>query len=173
MILTLPDSELFFKVSQGEEIADRIKAFLFLPVASLHLAIMPGCVRTNELVLDTKIKSSFLKKGLDVPFTVGKTVGKFKIVVSPDTFYSDASAGIPLPQSLQEAGGGAGGLLRISRQEAEPGELVNGSILKQAQLRVRDAAAGNNLHFHPVLQDKSSVGKVLGCKPSSPAGTSL
>ena len=72
MILTLPDSELFFKVSRGEERADRIKAFLALPVAALHLAIMPGHVRTNELVLDTKIKSSFLKKGLDVPFTVGK-----------------------------------------------------------------------------------------------------
>ena len=128
MILTLPDSELFFKVSQGEEIADRIKAFLVLPVAALRLAIMPGCVRTNELVLDTKIKSSFLKKGLDVPFTVGKTVGKFKIVVSPDTFYSDASAGIPLHQPLQEVGGGVGGLLRTGRQEAEPGELVKQSI---------------------------------------------
>ena len=128
MILTLPDSELFFKVSQGEERADRIKAFLLLPVAALHLAIMPGRVRTNQLMLDAQLSSSFLKKGLDVPFTVEKTVGKFKTVVSPDTFYSDASAGIPLHQSLQEAGGGAGGLLRISRQEAEPGELVKQSI---------------------------------------------
>ena len=167
------NSELFFKVSQGEERADRIKAFLYLPVAALYLVVMPGCVRTNELVLDTKSKSSFLKKGLDVPFTVGKTVGKFKTVVRLDTFCSDASAGIPLHQPLQEAGGGVSGLLWTGRQEAEPGELVNGSILKQAQLRVRDAAAGDNLHFHPVLQDKSSVGKVLGCKPSSPAGTSL
>ena len=122
------NSELFFKVSQGEERADRIKAFLALPVAALHLAIMPGRVRTNQLMLDAQLSSSFQKKGLDVPFTVGKTVGKFKIVVSPDTFYSDASAGIPLHQSLQEAGGGAGGLLRISRQEAEPGELVKQSI---------------------------------------------
>lgn len=97
--------ELFFEIRQGEENVNRTKAFLVLPVAVLYLAIMPGRVRTNELVLDTKIMSSFLKKGLDVPFTVGKTVGKFKIVVSPDTFYSDASAGIPLHQSLQEAGG--------------------------------------------------------------------
>ena len=66
------DSELFFKVSQREESVNRIKAFLVLPVAALHLAIMPGHVRTNEHVLDTKIKSSFLKKGLDVSFAVGK-----------------------------------------------------------------------------------------------------
>lgn len=121
-----------FKVSQGEERMDRIKAFLVLSVAELHLAIMPRCVRTNELVLDTKIMSSFLKKGLNVPFTVGKTVGKFKTVVSLDTFHKDALAGIPLHQPFQEAGGGVGGLIRIGRQETEPGELVNGGILKQA-----------------------------------------
>ena len=59
-----------------------IEPLIVLPVAALHLAVMPRCIRTNELVLDTKIISSFLKKGLDVPFTVGKTVGKFKTVAS-------------------------------------------------------------------------------------------
>ena len=165
--------ELFFEIRQGEENVNRTKAFLVLPVAVLYLAIMPGHVRTNQLMLDAQLSSSFLKKGLDVPFTVEKTVGKFKTVVSPDTCCSDASAGIPLHQPLQEVGGGVSGLLWTGRQETEPGELVNSSILKQKQFRVRDAAAGDDLHIHPVLQDKSSVGKVLGCKPSSPAGTSL
>ena len=83
----------------------------------------------------------------------------------------DALVGIPLHQPLQEVGGGVGGLLRKSRQEAEPGELDNGGILKQAQFQVNDAAAGDNLHIHPVLQDESSAGK--GCKPfSSSVGTS-
>ena len=90
------NSKLFVKVSQREERADRIKAFLVFPVAAFHLAIMSGCVRTNELVLDTKLMRSFLKKGLDVPFTVGKTVGKFKTVVSLDAFHTDPPAGIPL-----------------------------------------------------------------------------
>ena len=66
------NSELFFKISQGEGSVDRIKAFLVLPVAALEFAIMPGCVSTNELMPDSQVGSSFLKKGLDVPFTVGK-----------------------------------------------------------------------------------------------------
>ena len=32
--------------------------------------------------------------------------------------------------------------------QAEPGELVNGGILEQTQLRVSDAAAGNDFHIH-------------------------
>lgn len=55
-------SKLFLKVSQREERVDRIKAFLALPVAALHFAIMPGRVRANELVMDTKIKGGFLKR---------------------------------------------------------------------------------------------------------------
>ena len=39
-------------------------------------------------------------------------------------------------------------MLRIGGQEAEPGELVNGGTLEQAQLRVSDAAAGNYFHIH-------------------------
>ena len=85
------NSELFFKVSQGEERVDRIKAFLFLPVAALYLVIMPGRVRTNELVLDTKIKNSFLKKGLDVPIAVGK-----RLINSKPSSVRTHSARMPL-----------------------------------------------------------------------------
>ena len=65
-------SDLFLKALQREKGVKRIKAFLVLPVAALEFAIMPGCVRTNELMPDSQVGSSFLKKGLDVPFTVGK-----------------------------------------------------------------------------------------------------
>ena len=43
------NSELFLKVIQREERADRIKAFLVFPVAAFHLAIMSGRVRTDQL----------------------------------------------------------------------------------------------------------------------------
>ena len=142
------NGELFVKVSQREERADRIKAFLIFPVAAFHLAIMSGSVRANQFMLDTQLSGGFLKKGLNIPFTVGKTVSKFKAVVSLDTFHANAPAGIPLHQPLQKVGGGAGGLLRIGGQEAEPGELVNGGILEQAQLRVCDTAARDDLHIH-------------------------
>lgn len=55
-------------------------------------------------------------------------------------------------------------------RKAEPGELVNGSILKQTQFRVSSAAARDDLYIHPVLQDKSSAGE--GCKPFSSVGAS-
>ena len=126
------NSELFVKVSQREERVDRIKAFLVFPVAALHFAIMPGRVRANELMADSQVGSGFLKKGGDVSMTVGKTISKFKTVISLDTFHMDTLAGIPLHQPFQEVSRGIGGLLRISRQETKPGELVNGGILEQA-----------------------------------------
>ena len=46
------DSELFLKVSQREERTNRIEAFLVFPVAAFHLAIVPGCVRTDQFMPD-------------------------------------------------------------------------------------------------------------------------
>lgn len=129
------DSKLFLKVSQREERVDRIKAFLVFLMAVLDLAIMLGRVRTNELVLDAKIMGSFLKKGLDIP------------------------ADIPLHQPFQKVSRGAGGLLWIGGQEAELGELINGGVLEQTQLRVSDAAAGDDLHIH--LDSFSRMGHLL------------
>ena len=154
---------------------DRVKAFLVFPVAALHFAIVPWGVGADELVADAKISGGFLKKGLDIPFAVGKTVCKLKTVVGLDTFHANAPAGIPLDQAFQKVGGGIGRLLRIGGQETKPGELVNGGILEQAQLRVSNAAA--ELLSHPpgsFLPDTSSAGKVLAYKPysSSPVGTS-
>ena len=125
------DGKLLLKVRQRKERVKRIKEFLVFPMAALHFAIMPGRVRANELMADAQVGSGFLKKGLDVPFAVGKTISKFKTVISLDTFHMDTLAGIPLHQPFQEISGGIGGLLRISRQETKPGELVSGGILEQ------------------------------------------
>ena len=142
------DSELFLKVSQREERTNRIEAFLVFPVAALYFSVVSWGVRADELVADAKISGSLFKKGLDIPFAVGKTVCKFKTVVGLNTFHTDTPAGIPLHQPLQKVSGGVGRLLRIGGQKTESGELVNGGILEQAQLRVSNAAAGNDLHIH-------------------------
>ena len=161
------DSKLLLEVSQREERVDRVKAFLVFPVATLHFAIVPWGVGADELVADAKISGGFLKNGLDIPFAVGKTVCKLKTVVGLDTFHANAPAGIPLDQAFQKVGGGIGRLLRIGGQETEPGELVNGGILEQAQLRVSNAAAGNYFHIHldPFSGQSQILCKLhLGCK---------
>ena len=105
------NKELFLKVSQREERAGRIKAFLVFPVTALHLAIMSGRVGMDPLMLDAQLSGGFLKKGLDIQFTVGKTVCKFKTLVNLDTFHTDTSADIPRYQLLQEVRGGVSRLL--------------------------------------------------------------
>lgn len=84
--------------------------------------------------MDTELSGSFLKKDLGVSFTVGKTVGKLKTVVDLDTFHADTSVGVPFYLPFQEVGGRISGLLRISSQEAEPGELVYCGVPEQVQL---------------------------------------
>ena len=113
------NGKLFLKVRQREERPDRIKAFLIFPVAAFHLAIVSGCVRANQFMLNPQLGGGFFKKGLDIALTAGKTVGKLKTIVSLDTFHMDAPAGIPLHQPFQKVGRGIGGLLRIGGQEAE------------------------------------------------------
>ena len=71
-------SKLFFKISQGEERVARIEAFVIFSVTALHLAVMSGSIRADEFMLNTKLGGCFLKKGLNIPFAVGKTVGKSK-----------------------------------------------------------------------------------------------
>ncbi len=68
------NSELFLKVIRREEKMNSIKVFLLFLETALHLAIMPGRVGANKLMLNTQLSGSFLKKGLDIPFTVGKTL---------------------------------------------------------------------------------------------------
>jgi len=54
-------SKLFGEVLQGEEGMAGIKAFLVLPVAALHFAVVSGCIGTDQLVLDSQVSSSTLK----------------------------------------------------------------------------------------------------------------
>ena len=123
------DSKLLVKVIKREKAVTGIKALLVLPVAAFHLAIVAGCVGTDELVADTQLSGGGFKESRQVPFTVGETIGELKSVVCLDTLHPDAPAGIPLEQLFQEIGGGTGGLLRVGGQEAQACKLVNRSVL--------------------------------------------
>ena len=142
------DGKLFGKVIQGVKAAAGIEAFLVLAVTTLHFTVVARRVGTDELVPDTQLGGSGLKQSREIPLAVGKTVGEFKAVIRLDAFHADSSAGIPLEQLFQKIRRGIGGLLRISGQEAQTGELINGGVLKQAQFRVSDAAAGDHLHIY-------------------------
>ena len=50
-------------------------------------------------------------------------------------------------------------LFRVGSQEAQAGELVNGGILVQTQLRVCDTPAGNDLHIY--LDPLTGIGHLL------------
>lgn len=88
--------------------------------------VFPFC----HISLDTQFSGSFLKKYRNIPFAVGKAVGKLKTVVCLDTFHTDAPAGIPLDQPFQEIRGGIRKLFFVDHQEAEPRIPVNGDVLE-------------------------------------------
>ena len=64
-------------------------------MASFHLAVMPWCIRANELVADAQLIGGIFKQGRDDPLRIGKTVGKLKAIVGLNTFHGDAPASIP------------------------------------------------------------------------------
>ena len=128
--------ELSGEVIQGVKTVAGIEALLILAVTTLHFTVVAGRVGADKLVADTKLGGSGLKQSGEIPLAVGETIGKFKAVVRLDALHADSSAGIPLEQLFQKIRRGIGGLLRISGQEAQTGELINGGVLKQAQFRV-------------------------------------
>ena len=110
-----------------------IEAFLVLPVATFHLAVVTWGVGTDEFMTDTQTGSSSLKEGGQIPLAVGKTVGELKAIVGLDAFHPNAPTGIPFEQLSEEISRRVGVLLGVGGQEAQPCKLVNGSVLKQAE----------------------------------------
>lgn len=153
------EGELLCKVIQGVEAVAGVKASLVLPVAALHFSVVAGRVGTDEFVADAQPGSGGLKEGGQIPPAVGKAVGKLKAIVCLDTFHPDTPACIPLEQPFQEVGGGVGALFRIGSQEAQTCELINGGVLEQAKLRVRNAPAGHHLHVY--LDPLAGIGHLL------------
>jgi len=152
-------SELSGEVIQGVEAAAGIEAFLILAVTTLHFTVVAWSIGADELVADTQLGGSGLKQSRDIPLAVGKAVGKLKAIVCLDALYPDAPAVVPLEQPFQEVGGGVGALFRIGSQEAQTCELINGGVLEQAKLRVRNAPAGHHLHVY--LDPLAGIGHLL------------
>ena len=153
------DSELPGEVIQGVETVAGIKALLILAVTALHFTIVAWSIGADELVADTQLGGGGLKQSGKITPAVGKTVGELKSIVSLDTFHADTSAGVPLEQLFQEVGGRISCLLRIGSQETQTGELIDGGVLIQAQLRVGDTAAGDHLHIY--LDTLAGIGHLL------------
>lgn len=72
-------------------------------------------------------------------------VGKFAAVVSLDAFNLDSFANKGTDNLFEEVIRGVGILLGISAKDAEAVILVNGSILQEAKILVRNALAMDNL----------------------------
>ena len=153
------DSELLCEIVQRIECVAGIETFLVLTVAALHFAVVPRRIWTNELMPNTKFGSRPLKQCQQIAFTVGITVGELEAIVRLDTFHLDPTARIPRGQSAQEIGRGIGGLLRIGGEEPQTSELVDGGVLEQPQLRIRDAFPRHDLHIH--LHALSGMGHLL------------
>ena len=152
-------SELSGEVIQGVKTVAGIEAFLILAVTSLHFTVVARRIRPDELVADTQVGGGGLKQSRKIPLTAGESIGKFKAVIRLNAFHADSPAGIPLEQLFEKICGGIGGLLRVGGQEAQAGELINGGVLKQAEFRVGDAAAGDHLHIY--LDPLAGIGHLL------------
>ncbi len=89
-----------------------IEAFLIFAVAAFDLAIVSGCVGTDEFVVDAHLFSRFLKK-CQLLFGRGETVGKLTAIVGLDTLDLDTPALEPGDGLFQEVGRGIGRLFCV------------------------------------------------------------
>ena len=153
------DSELLCKVVQRIERMAGIEALLVLTVAALHLTVVPRGIRANQLMPDAQLSSRPLKQRRQLALTAGEAVGKLGTVVRLDTLHLDPAARIPRGQSVQEISRRIGGLLRVGGEEAQARELVDGGVLEQPKLRIRDALARHDLHIY--LHALSGTGHLL------------
>ena len=107
------------------------------PILQLHLYLQilqnsTVCTSTSGTLLNSKDRHSF-SRGFNV---IIKNLHP-KTVLVYDSMPSDIFAKYKV-----------GGLLKVSRQKTEPGELIDSGVLEQAQLRVGNTPAGNYFHIH-------------------------
>ena len=142
----LVGSELPAKVGEREEAVGIIEALLVFPVAAFDLAVVSGSVGANQLVTDAEIGSGGFKGGQEITVGVGEAVGELEAVVGLDALDANTAPGEPGDGLSEEIGGGEGALLLTGAEASQACELVDGGVLEQAQVRVGDAAAWDDLH---------------------------
>ena len=125
----------------------RIEPFIVLPVAALHLAVVPGRIRTDQLVPDAVTFQMYFKKSRLIPVCC-KTVGKFRSIISLDAFNG---AGKGFHKVLHKECGGISAVFLKSLHIPPSGELINGSILEEMfsdHLTVHKTGGRDKFHIY-------------------------
>ena len=68
VVLALSDSELFLKVRKVIEFMTSIKFFIVFSMTAFHLAVMPGCKGTDQLMPDAELIQGTFKQGIYTHF---------------------------------------------------------------------------------------------------------
>ena len=124
-----------------------IKTFIILPVAALHLAIMPRCIRAYELMADAVASQMLLKESRLVRGR-GKAVGELRTVICLDTLNR---AGKSFYQMFNKQGRGIGAVFLKGFHITPSGIFVDGSILEELftdDLTVDEAGRGDEFHIN-------------------------
>ena len=134
---------------------------LIFSVTAFYLAIVTWCIRTDQFMADIEFSGCCFKKCGKISFTTGKAICECKTVISLNTFHFDSMFSIPSNHLLEKISRRIGVLLWIGSEKSQTGELVNRSIMEQAQVWICNTAAWNNFHvlFAFFLLDGSSVHK--------------
>ena len=107
-----------------------VETLLVLTMTTFHLSIVTGSIGTDELVPYAQLSRPGLKTGFQVTFTVGKTIGELKTVISLHTLHGNAFTGKMRNDLVQKICRGKGALLFVSAQDTITGALINGGVLE-------------------------------------------
>jgi hypothetical protein len=94
-----------------------VKALLVFAMAAFHFTIVPGRIRPNQFVPDMQLSGSGLEERQQMFLGRGKTVGKFKTVVSLNAFHMNTAPGKPFDSSFKKVGRRVGTLFRVCCQK--------------------------------------------------------
>lgn len=95
---TVMNGDLLGKDIDGIKGVGIVEAFLIFAVAAFDLTVVSGSIGAYELVSNAELSGGVFKKSRNIPFGVGKAVGKLKAIVGVDALDVNAPAGIPCCQ---------------------------------------------------------------------------
>ena len=124
-----------------------IEPLVVLPVAALHLSVMPGRIGADQFMPYPVFLQMFLKKGWFIPMG-SEAVGELRSIVGLDTFNR---AGKCLYKVFHKLRGRIGAVFLKGFYKAPSGILIDGWVLKELfskNLTVFQAGGGNKFDIH-------------------------
>ena len=124
-----------------------IEPLVVLPVAALHLSVMPGRIGADQFMPYPVFLQMFLKKGWFIPMG-SEAVGELRSIVGLDTFNR---AGKCLYKVFHKLRGRIGAVFLKGFYKAPSGILIDGCVLKELfskNLTVFQAGGGNKFDIH-------------------------